>query len=247
MKITPTLLALLLPASILLAAPPTEQDVFISPMLPEEMGISPTTALIPEAINTLLNTAWDYPLTLISPDNTATDVSTCKALTDAINSGYQPESEFHGKYIYWRHNHCQAVSYIGQMKRFNTSYIRDLVLDSSLPAIAPPALALIISNDDIRKSHQVATWAEMSTMTRIDINNSEQSIYHDDSGGIQTVTLMARGDYNGDHIEDVLLFFDNNVEGGSYQSQDAFILTRTAPDAPLALLKSLHPLPDISN
>lgn len=238
-----TLLTLLSTTSTVLAGTPAEQAVFVNP----ELLVNMRTAQLPEAINTILNTAWGGPQTLIKPDNSTTAVDTCQTLTHAIDSGYKPTTEFYGKYIYWRHDHCKAVSYISQMKNFSTSYIHDLTLDASFPAVAPPALALIISDDDIRKAHQVATWSAMSEITRIDITDATQSTYYDASGSIQKVTVMARGDYNDDHIEDILLFVDNSVEGGSYESQDAFILTRTGPGAPLTLLKSLHPLPHSSD
>jgi hypothetical protein len=49
--------------------------------------------------------------------------------------------------------------------------------------------------------------------------------------------LRAKGDYNGDGIEDMLLSTSNTVEGGSYHSVDYFILTRLSSEASFTLLK----------
>ena len=66
-----------------------------------------------------------------------------------------------------------------------------------------------------------------------------QSTYYDYSGSIQRLTLMAKGDYNGDGVEDQLLYMENSVEGGSYSSAKAYLITRMTADAPIKLLKEI--------
>jgi hypothetical protein len=63
------------------------------------------------------------------------------------------------------------------------------------------------------------------------------AIFVDNSGGSQRLNIRAKGDYNGDGIEDMLLSTSNTVEGGSYHSVDYFILTRLSSEAPFTLLK----------
>ncbi|VAW73837.1 hypothetical protein MNBD_GAMMA10-1884, partial [hydrothermal vent metagenome] len=66
-----------------------------------------------------------------------------------------------------------------------------------------------------------------------------RAIYYDSTGGIQRLTLMAKGDYNGDGIEDRLLFMENSVEEGSYSTEYFYIITRTVAGGPISLLKEV--------
>jgi len=53
----------------------------------------------------------------------------------------------------------------------------------------------------------------------------------------QELSLIARGDFNHDNIEDILLFAQNNVVGGSYVSFHLFWLTKEDADSPITLIK----------
>jgi len=77
----------------------------------------------------------------------------------------------------------------------------------------------------------------MSHIQKIVPVNDAQAIYYDNSGGIQRLTIMAKGDYNQDGIEDMVLYIENSVEGGDYYSSYSYIVTQLTADAPYTLIK----------
>ena len=52
------------------------------------------------------------------------------------------------------------------------------------------------------------------------------------------MSIFARGDFNADGIEDILIRRDGFTTGGSYQEFGLFLLTRPAAGAPLKVLRS---------
>jgi hypothetical protein len=52
----------------------------------------------------------------------------------------------------------------------------------------------------------------------------------------QTLEETARGDFDCDGLEDVLVFAASYAEGGSYRGYDRLLLTRCAADAPFTPL-----------
>jgi hypothetical protein len=55
-------------------------------------------------------------------------------------------------------------------------------------------------------------------------------------GMTQVLEETARGDFDCDGLQDVLVFAASYVEGGSYRGYDRLVLTRCAADAPFTLL-----------
>ena len=51
----------------------------------------------------------------------------------------------------------------------------------------------------------------------------------------------ARADFNGDGIEDILVFTAGRAEGGTLGYTDYFVLTRTGPSGPLKLIETKKP------
>jgi hypothetical protein len=52
----------------------------------------------------------------------------------------------------------------------------------------------------------------------------------------QVLTELARADFNGDGVEDILVFVDESTPGGPYRAAYHIVLTRTAADGPFSLL-----------
>lgn len=57
----------------------------------------------------------------------------------------------------------------------------------------------------------------------------------------QSFWEAARADFNGDGIEDMLVFTGGRAEGGTLGYSDYFILTRTGPSGPLKLIETRKP------
>ena len=171
-----------------------------------------------------------------SGNKTATN---CQTLNKLIKEGYTAAKAYEYKFISARSVICSMWAELATFKPYSVSYMSDLSLNKDFATKAPPRFALLISNDDIKKAESAKSWNSMSQIKKVDPVNDMQAIYYDNSGGIQKLTLMAKGDYNGDGIEDWLMHMQNNVEGGSYSSTTLYIITRTKADGPITLLKEV--------
>ena len=73
--------------------------------------------------------------------------------------------------------------------------------------------------------------------TRVELLGPFQASYHHHEGGTQELALVAKGDFNGDGIEDMLITSRDSVEGGSYRAIRLFLLTRISASSAITVLR----------
>jgi len=171
-----------------------------------------------------------------SGNKTATN---CQILNKLLKEGYTAAKEYEYKFISARSVICSMWKKMAAFKPYGVSFMNDLSLNKDFSTKAPAHFALLTSNDEIKKSESAKSWNSMSQIKKVDPVNDIKAIYYDNTGGIQKLTLMAKGDYNGDGVEDWLMHMQNSVEGGSYSSTILYIITRTKADGPIILLKEV--------
>jgi hypothetical protein len=66
------------------------------------------------------------------------------------------------------------------------------------------------------------------------------AVFVDSDGASQTLSVLARGDWNGDGIEDLMLKREISLEGGSYSAVGLALITR-AVNADRYTLLALFP------
>jgi len=180
---------------------------------------------------------WSYEFGLESSEGKYEEVETCEALTKKIKNGYQAFRYSEQKVVNARKLTCETWRIMSKLTSSDVSYLRDFEHNLNLPKKMPRELSLIISKDDERNLAKANNWEEMSHFKKVEVLNKDQAIYYDNAGGIQSLTVMAKGDYNNDGIEDMVLYMFNGVEGGSYTSTHGYVVTRLAADAPYTLIK----------
>ncbi|VAW69118.1 hypothetical protein MNBD_GAMMA10-1717 [hydrothermal vent metagenome] len=163
----------------------------------------------------------------------------CKTLNKLLKEGYTVVKVYEYKVVSARSVICSMWKEMASFKPYSISFMNNLSLNKKFAIKAPARFALLISNEEIKKAESADSWNSMSQIKKVEPVSDVQAIYNDDSGGTQKLTLMAKGDYNGDGIEDWLLHMANSVEGGSYSSTILYIITRTTADGPISLLKEI--------
>ncbi|ATG79574.1 MULTISPECIES: hypothetical protein [unclassified Pseudoalteromonas] len=190
-----------------------------------------------EQVKTLIYKKWYFEESLLKDGNPNKVVTSCNTLFNALDEGFNAFSYREQGVIKAMNKVCLIWSHMGELNASDASFLTDFEHGSALPKQMPPELALIISNDDERRLASASSWEEMSRVKEVQSLNKDQAIYYDNSGGIQKLTVMAKGDYNNDGIEDMVLYMDNSVEEGSYGSTYGYVVTRLAADAPYTLIK----------
>jgi len=72
-----------------------------------------------------------------------------------------------------------------------------------------------------------------------DIEKADDEVVTLSYGGFrQSFWEGARADFNGDGVEDILVFTAGRAEGGTMGYADYFVLTRTGPSGPLKLIQT---------
>ena len=182
---------------------------------------------------------WEYGADLKHKKSGNKVATNCQALKKFLKEGYTVAKEYEYGFVNVRVLICSMWNEMSTFKSYSVSYMNDLSLNKDFSIKAPARFALLISDEEIKKAESAKSWNSVSQIKKVEHVNDMQAIYYDNTGGIQRLTLMAKGDYNGDGIEDRLLFMENSVEGGSYSSEYVYIITRTKADGPIILLKEM--------
>ncbi|WP_138586975.1 hypothetical protein [Pseudoalteromonas sp. S558] len=203
----------------------------------ERYFTAPTTLEKQEQVKALIDKKWYFEENLLKDGSPDRVVTSCNSLFNALDEGFNALSYRHQDVIKAMNKVCLIWAHMGELNASESSFLTDFEHSSALPKQMPPELALIISNDDDRRLAKASSWEEMSHISKMESLNKDQAIYYDNSGGIQKLTVMAKGDYNNDGIEDMVIYMDNSVEGGSYGSTYGYVVTRLAAVEPYTLIK----------
>ena len=78
-------------------------------------------------------------------------------------------------------------------------------------------------NESIMKNSAIQLLTDVHKITKMEKREPFRSIFMHD-GGKQEMTLVDKGDFNGDGVLDLLLLSQNNVSGGSFSSTHLYAL-----------------------
>jgi hypothetical protein len=106
-----------------------------------------------------------------------------------------------------------------------------------------PAEILSANTDDQEKEKEHTRGLTVSEAVALkDIRKAGDKVLTVSYGGFrQSFWEGARADFNGDGIEDILVFTAGRAEGGTLGYSDYFVLTRTGPSGPLKLIETKKP------
>ena len=124
---------------------------------------------------------------------------------------------------------CKAVSLSLALKDSTESYLGAFALNKALAEKLPPELAFFVSasrKEAVLADPRVQSWADVDKIVAVKRTNKHQAVFVDSDGNQREFFVLARGDYNADGVEDILVKSVNSVSGGSYVSVKLYVLTR---------------------
>lgn len=124
---------------------------------------------------------------------------------------------------------CEATRVLSEASPAKRSYIPEQPLSDQLPNKLPKSFALVTSQSEwnrIENDHGIASWGDVNAIKQVNQVSPHQAEYLSDAG-LQTVSILGRGDFNGDGREGLLVSVKDTVEGGSYFNLQLFVLTAT--------------------
>ena len=179
------------------------------------------------------------------------EVDRCSVLFDRVRGGYRPAGQDAAIFQGWAAQ-CLAVRQVLQARPASRSYLGPLNFDAATVRRLPPQLAPSISTDDARvladavRRHQAlgALLARAGRGMRVSGQGRRAALVG--QGGRLQLALLARADFDGDGIEDVLIRARYRLDGGDYQAIRLFVVSRLAAGGPLRLIRTFdaNRLPD---
>ncbi len=137
---------------------------------------------------------------------------------------------------------CVALDALQTARPAERSFVAGFGLDQSALRFLPARLALTVSPDDearlIKAEARQTSLKDFQRDVRIR-SSSRNAAVLTANYWTADLTIDARGDFDGDGIEDLLITRRASLNRGSLTTADVFILTRTRLGVPLRVLRAL--------
>lgn len=143
---------------------------------------------------------------------------------------------------------CYAAREIGGATQPHTSYVSGFSMDARNARVLPAGLSVVSSSSEISDVKQAMAKHETlayvmgrgATFRQVanQFGNAPMVRITNRFGGIEDVVLLARGDFNHDGVEDLLIRTSAISVGGHPGPISLYLVTRLAPKAPMVVLKT---------
>lgn len=134
---------------------------------------------------------------------------------------------------------CLVAELIAIGKASRQSFIEARLVDENLPQRMPSMLAMVTSVSEWGRVEPGRKWSEVNADVSFTAMGANEGRFTH-GGGVQELTEMARGDFTGDGLEDVLLNSFDRVQGGSYAARRLFLISRESSEHPFKVTQ-LYP------
>lgn len=136
---------------------------------------------------------------------------------------------------------CDVALLVLAAKPSRVSYVRNFKLDEAALDLLPPTLSWILSGEEEQAAddaeRQGLSWKKFKPELKTVGKSTDWMAIEEPGEARISLEIKAFGDFNGDGIEDVLLFKSTNAIEGTFRYYEPVILTRTADGRQLKVLK----------
>ena len=167
------------------------------------------------------------------PKQNPVKVNNCRALLDFRDEGYDGWGQLNHNRMLRLLSTCRGIELMKRAQPARTSYVREFTLD----VMAPDFLPWMVLQP--RKAEQVCfqiavnelrvRWYVMTTDLWAEYYVEDNAKFHSPAR-LDVLTILARADFNGDGLEDILIVNNNWVDEGTYSNSDIFLITRDSTD-----------------
>lgn len=180
-------------------------------------------------------------------------VDSCKKVFMADKKGLGSARSYRQTKVYrsWAAP-CYALRALGRATPAQRSFVKGFVLDAEQVKALPVAMAPAISSSDRRKMAKIrdagGTLGDYIGDKSVEVEANKQggafgTVTVRGSDGGQSIQLLAKGDFNHDDIEDLLLstyvWVTGGSPGGSYAAHGLFVVSRMGKGGPLKVVKEI--------
>jgi hypothetical protein len=197
-----------------------------------------------------------FPLFKGAPGNYETVAAhSCESLFRLTDEGYSAitTNDLHAQNLLL--SECRAIALLGRAKPARVSHLRDFVMNAAALDHLPALLNLYPSCEFIcyavEANERGIPFTKFETPLVVDVESGDEITVWT-TGWMAHLTVMARGDFTADGVDDMLLISSGGATEGSWKTARLYLMTRDAPGAVLRVIGaerelcpdySCHPLP----
>jgi hypothetical protein len=182
----------------------------------------------------------------LSKDPQRVPISTCAQYLRAKDNGFSPRTQFdqgmEGNFI----GQCFALRYLQKAKPATRSYMDHNGWSTSALSILPPLLADFGVESGVAKKVEQAraagqSWQSFDPSLKLEgTDGYTLTTQSEDRSQAYSLEILARGDFNGDGIEDLAVLGCVADTGGTFRECVYYILTRPGPNAIMSVVAEVH-------
>jgi len=214
------------------AAAPTEPSTF-KVSWSKDLKVSSLAA-----IDGALAAPLDDPFDVILPDGSVRKLKTCNDLLAVSKSKFDLPPD-HQSAVDWdtvttASIRCQTLDVLKAAKPASTSYLGWFHFTQAGVAKLPPTLAMSMAENDektiARAAKNCKPWGKYDRRLKLSVDGADDGALTAD-GWAGRLTLYARGDLDGDGVEDLMFYRYAKLYEGEANSEAVFIVTQTSAKA----------------
>jgi hypothetical protein len=138
---------------------------------------------------------------------------------------------------------CFALQLLKNARPAHKTFLADLHFTANVGNLLPPDLGMVVSPDEeeeVRAADEKGiSWKQYDPELRIQVHGKDEFTAKGDLWEAN-VASYARGDFDGNGIEELLLRKDSALLQGTYRDHCLFILTRTSNQGPLRVVREIE-------
>jgi hypothetical protein len=176
------------------------------------------------------------------------EIRTCASYARAKMSGWKAADGYEFATEAFFKDQCQTIAVVLAAKPSRVSYLKNFKLDEAALDLLPPTLTFApfgeVEEAADKAEQQGLSWKKFRPGLKIQYKSAneitvlEPGLDNQGKPGPQgdvkvDLEIKAFGDFNGDGIEDVLLFKEGHPVEGTFSSYELVILTRVTAGGPL--------------
>jgi hypothetical protein len=164
-------------------------------------------------------------------------IANCDAYVAETHRGFRAASDRDQRRLQFLGADCRALELLQSARPSRRSALGETPL---LPRFLPPTLGFLPSEESHRRASVAQarglSWKDTEPDLRVTSSTPDQTVIETPAGYVR-LEWYARGDFNGDGIEDLLVRVASYAKQGTYARIRLVLLTRTAPDEILRVLR----------
>ena len=165
----------------------------------------------------------------------------CGSLRRLLDEGYYARITHSIRVVRYHSAKCRALRRLLEAQPAKKSFVRNFRFDSDsmnyLPALVNPSPSCDFLCRQFVANERRISWKmfEVAKILGVDSGGEHQIKVLTDTESL-TLELMVRADFNGDGLEDLLLWVNAGATGGTWGTTENFLLTRDTPNGVLWML-----------